>query len=77
VRKKTGNPSWVVAPIAVLVLVLLAALGILFTPAPVWAAACQWTGAVDSDWASPGNWANCDGGTPQSGDTATVPPGRP
>lgn len=39
-----------------------------YTPAP--AAGPTWTGAVNTDWAEAGNWS---GGTPGSGDTATIP----
>jgi hypothetical protein len=33
---------------------------------------CDWTGAVDTDWANPGNWNNCGGGVPGAADTAAI-----
>jgi uncharacterized repeat protein (TIGR01451 family) len=39
---------------------------------PVQAATCTWTGAVDNDWANPGNWTGCGAVAPGSGDTAII-----
>ncbi len=56
---------------------LTAGLAVILTASPAYAATCQWTGAVDSDWATVGNWSSCLGAgsnePPGSLDTATIP----
>ena len=58
-------------------LVLAVAVGVFLASTTAQAAACQWTGAVDTDWSTTGNWSGCLGaGTdepPGSSDTATIP----
>lgn len=39
---------------------------------PAMAATCTWTGASNTDWATPGNWNTCGGGVPGVLDSATV-----
>lgn len=36
-------------------------------------ALCIWTGATDTDWATTGNWDNCGGSVPASGDRVAIP----
>ena len=43
------------------------------TPGQSLAATCQWTGDIDTDWDTAGNWADCLGGVPGSGDSVVIP----
>jgi len=54
--------------LALVVIFVLASLPIL----PAIAAACTWTGATSTDWATPGNWSNCGSGVPGTLDSATI-----
>jgi len=60
------------ATLALLTLALL----LMLSPMPVFAATCVWTGAVNTDWATTGNWSSCQGdgdAPPAAGDTVTIP----
>src|SRR5438132_9500750 len=45
------------------------------TPA-AYAANCVWNDAT-ANWTTPGDWSNCNGTIPGSGDTVTIPVGEP
>lgn len=36
------------------------------------AATCTWSGGIDSNWETAGNWSNCDGTAPDSEDDVTI-----
>lgn len=47
-------------------------------PHTAYAGSCSWTGAVNSDWNTAGNWGpGCTGGIPGSADTVDIPAGLP
>jgi Carboxypeptidase regulatory-like domain len=33
---------------------------------------CTWTGSVNTDWSTAGNWSGCNSTVPQAGDTVTI-----
>src|SRR5947209_3490014 len=33
---------------------------------------CTWTGSVNTDWSTAGNWSGCNSTVPQAGDTVSI-----
>jgi autotransporter-associated beta strand protein len=58
---------------------ILLAGALLATATSSFAATCTWTGAMDHNWSTPGNWNNCGGAhaLPADGDALVFPNGVP
>src|SRR4051812_3696400 len=59
----------------VLVIVAMVVGGLVATASPAFAANDTWTGNTSTDWNTATNWQS--GSIPTSGDTLTIPPGKP